>query len=192
MPNSAAPQLSLRQRQTRQTRDAIMQAAETLFTTRGYGGVGVREIANEAGVNLALISRHFGSKLMLFDAVLQRILTSEIFIPTDRSKCGDYVANMVCGATRPRVRMLGALVMSAGDEAAREVSLRVICDQVLAPLERWFDNDDAHYRAVQVTLVLTGLFTYRDLLPLASLQPVVSEKMVKWLSRTLQDIVDSD
>jgi AcrR family transcriptional regulator len=50
----------------RQTRDALLEAAEQLFSARGYAGVGTREIADQAGANLASIKYHFGSKRELY------------------------------------------------------------------------------------------------------------------------------
>ena len=57
-------------------RDAIMQAALLLFAQRGYDGVGLREIASEAGVAQPTINYHFESKEILYDEVL-RYLTNE-------------------------------------------------------------------------------------------------------------------
>ena len=48
------------------SRDALLSAAGLLFTERGYDGVSTREIAEQAGVNLALIQYHFRSKANLF------------------------------------------------------------------------------------------------------------------------------
>jgi hypothetical protein len=52
------------------TADAILQAARTQFTHFGYDGIGLRAIADLAGVNVALIGRYFGSKEGLFLAAV--------------------------------------------------------------------------------------------------------------------------
>jgi len=44
------------------TVDRILSAAAKLFAARGLAGVGLREITAEAGVNLAAVNYHFGSK----------------------------------------------------------------------------------------------------------------------------------
>ena len=41
---------------------SIMDVAERLFGSQGYDGTSVRDIAQEAGVNVAMISYYFGSK----------------------------------------------------------------------------------------------------------------------------------
>ncbi len=47
----------------------ILEAAERLFSVRGFVGTTVREIAHEAGVNVAMIAYYFGSKEQLLLAV---------------------------------------------------------------------------------------------------------------------------
>ncbi|MFP5444603.1 MAG: TetR family transcriptional regulator, partial [Betaproteobacteria bacterium] len=44
----------------------ILQAAERLFATRGFHGVSIRDIADEAGVPLALVGYYYGPKLSLY------------------------------------------------------------------------------------------------------------------------------
>ena len=48
------------------TRQRLRAAARKLFSQANYTSVGIRDIASEAGVNPALISRYFGSKKKLF------------------------------------------------------------------------------------------------------------------------------
>jgi AcrR family transcriptional regulator len=45
-----------------QTRTAILAAAERLYADRGFGDVTLRDIVAAAGVNLAAVNYHFGSK----------------------------------------------------------------------------------------------------------------------------------
>ena len=54
------------------TRERILDAAEKLFAASGFDGVSLRMITREAGVELALANYHFGPKLELFRAVVQR------------------------------------------------------------------------------------------------------------------------
>ncbi len=50
---------------------AIISAAERLFSITGFDGTSVRDIAQEAGVNVAMISYYFGSKEKLMEAVFE-------------------------------------------------------------------------------------------------------------------------
>ena len=47
----------------------IMEAAEELFSEKGFDGTSVRDISDKAGVNLAMISYYFGSKEKLLEAL---------------------------------------------------------------------------------------------------------------------------
>lgn len=57
---------------TSNTRERILDAAESLFIEHGFAATSVRAIATKAGVNLAATNYHFGSKKGLFSAVFQR------------------------------------------------------------------------------------------------------------------------
>jgi AcrR family transcriptional regulator len=47
----------------------LIQAAEKLFADKGFDGTSVRDIAETAGMNLAMISYYFGSKEKLMEAM---------------------------------------------------------------------------------------------------------------------------
>src|ERR1700685_551595 len=49
-------------RPKRSTKDKLMDAAEKLFARRGFHGASLRDITGVAGVDLALVNYHFGSK----------------------------------------------------------------------------------------------------------------------------------
>lgn len=52
------------------TKERILETACRLFATSGFHGASIRDIANEAGVNLAAVNYHFGNK----DGLLAEIL----------------------------------------------------------------------------------------------------------------------
>jgi AcrR family transcriptional regulator len=53
-------------------KEAILDGAELLFAQHGFYGVSTRQVASEAGVDVALIHYYFGTKRALFDAVFLR------------------------------------------------------------------------------------------------------------------------
>lgn len=57
---------------SRQTREDILDASVSLFSQNGFGGTSMRTISDAAGVNLASMNYHFGSKAQLFAAAFQR------------------------------------------------------------------------------------------------------------------------
>ncbi|MEA5464266.1 TetR/AcrR family transcriptional regulator [Leptothoe sp. PORK10 BA2] len=54
------------------TKEQIITVAERLFAERGFAGTTLRHVVSEAGVNLAAVNYHFGSKEELFRAVVVR------------------------------------------------------------------------------------------------------------------------
>jgi TetR/AcrR family transcriptional regulator len=56
------------------SRDKILDAAEDLFARRGFAGIGMREVADVAGLGKSSLFHHFRSKAELYAAVVGRIL----------------------------------------------------------------------------------------------------------------------
>jgi len=57
-----------------ETRTRILDAAEELFMQHGFEGTSMRLLTAKAGVNLAAVNYHFGSKHALVEAVFRRRL----------------------------------------------------------------------------------------------------------------------
>ncbi|MFO7977623.1 MAG: TetR/AcrR family transcriptional regulator [Bacteroidales bacterium] len=87
----------------RNTEQKIFEAATQLFLEKGVDRTSVRDIANKAGINLALMNYYFRSKENLFDAIfsdlvkkntrkLVEILDSELPL---KEKVSTYVATYV-------------------------------------------------------------------------------------------------
>lgn len=54
------------------TKDKILDAAERLFAEQGFASTSMRNITAQAGVNVAAVNYHFGSKVSLMKAVFER------------------------------------------------------------------------------------------------------------------------
>lgn len=55
-----------------ETKTLILDAAEALFAEHGFDGVSIRDITAKAGVRLALVNYHFGTKEGLLEQVIAR------------------------------------------------------------------------------------------------------------------------
>lgn len=55
----------------------ILLAAKKLFAAQGFDGTSVRQICDEAGANVALVSYHFGGKENVFAALFDQFFPSE-------------------------------------------------------------------------------------------------------------------
>jgi AcrR family transcriptional regulator len=78
---SPFPALKIREREPRNvgrvaTKARILAATEKLFVIHGFDATSLRAITTEAGVNLAAVNYHFGSKEELFALVLTHRLDS--------------------------------------------------------------------------------------------------------------------
>jgi TetR/AcrR family transcriptional regulator len=60
----------------RETRTRILDAAHTTFLRKGTAGSRTQEIADQAGVNKALVHYYFGTKAALADAIFERALAT--------------------------------------------------------------------------------------------------------------------
>jgi TetR/AcrR family transcriptional regulator len=56
------------------SRDKILEVSEVLFARRGYAGVGLREVAEQAGLGKSSLFHHFKSKDALYSEVLGEVL----------------------------------------------------------------------------------------------------------------------
>lgn len=86
---------------------AILLAAEKLFSQHGYHGVTIREIAEEAGVPLALVGYYYGPKHELFHAIFmhwQSTATQRLALldeATQSARKGDRLRRVVEAFVRP-------------------------------------------------------------------------------------------
>ena len=106
---------TLRRRQAEQNRQSILDAAATLFGTRGWS-VAVREIADAAGTSVETIYTHFGSKSGLLLQVLDvGIVGDDEPVPlADRAE----YASMSQGSHGERASAAAALITSVNRRIA--------------------------------------------------------------------------
>jgi len=106
------------------TKAAVFCAAERLFALHGFQNVSVRDITADAGVNLASVNYHFGSKdALLFEIFRRR--TAEL--------------------NRERARMLH----EANDRHQGDPPVRDILEALFAPPLRWGSPDNDRRISIQ-------------------------------------------
>ena len=170
------------------TRARLLASARRLFSRAGYGEVGVREIADGAGVNAALVNRYFGSKLALFAEAVGGSFTIGDLLVGDRATLGDRLARYL---VRPRPTGFDptlVLLRSASHPDAGPVLRSALAEQVTTPLADWLGGDGARERAGLVVAVLFGFTLARDVIGvsvLADRQPLVGH-----LGAVLQRLID--
>ena len=176
------------------TRDAILVAARDRFSAVGYDRARLRDVAAAAGVDVAMVSYHFGSKDALFAAAMEMPVSMPGLIDDVLAQGGidDFAARIlrrmldvwddehVGGALVAMLRT--AMSHEPTAEALRGFVRKEILDRIAGRL----GTPDADERSVFFGSQLIGLLLYRYVLrvePLASMEP---EAIVAAMSPAMQ------
>src|SRR3546814_8268262 len=100
MPKKATLKAATKERDAERSKQALLEAAQRLFSGRGYTEVSVRDIAADAGINPALVSYYFGSKKALFAMALDVLMHTEYFASLDRDRFGAELVDRISRASR--------------------------------------------------------------------------------------------
>lgn len=162
------------------TRLLLVQAARRRFAFDGYKATTVRDIAADAGVNVALINRYFVSKEGLFRACLDRVVRDlgegEARPPGIERALEDLVVHVVRAPSDDDSVQLMLLLRSSGDDGAdaiRRETLRRYAER-LATAVGGEVTDDLLIRAEIALAVVLGMTMFRTstrVEPLTSAEP---------------------
>lgn len=124
------------------SREKILDVAEALFARRGYAGVGLREVAEAAGLGKSSLFHHFRGKAQLYLAVLDRVF----------ERIDERLAPMLTGPGSPLVRLEGCLDALIDALAEHPTTARLL-------LRGLFEDDDLPEAAqAEVTATERTLF----------------------------------
>jgi len=186
------------------TREAILEAARSLFAELGYQGATIRAIAAAAAVDPALVHHFYGSKEALFAAAMRiPVVPSEALTEALSAALRDaaapgqwpggppppgFGAHMVRSALtlweseQLRDRFLGLLRSAVTSERAAVMLAEFIADSILGTIARVAGLDvlgspaEAEFRATMVATQMLGLALTRLVLRLpAAAGPSVDE-----------------
>ncbi len=154
-----------RKRDADATRSAILDAAKALFARLGYDRTALRDIAAEAGADVALIKRYFGGKEALFTAALKasfdpdqlREWNSRTF-PRD---IATMMADNIYGDDEERTHRFQFLLRAATSPATAPLLNVAIQERFLGPIRDWLGGDDAMARARVLAAAFIGLLVER-------------------------------
>jgi len=90
-----------RPRNAAATREAILNSAIHNFARAGYDGVGVREIASDAGVTAMMVNRYFGSKEQLLAEAVEVSFTPPTVIAAESHSPARDAATALVARTNP-------------------------------------------------------------------------------------------
>ena len=185
------PKPERRTRDLTATRTALLHAARVAFTRRGYEAAGVREIADMAGADKALIVRYFGSKEGLFAEAVPATFDASHLVEGDRAGFGEravrrLVENRHVEGFDPTI----ALLRSVSDPGASEHLRAGVEQRMVAPIAAWLGGEDAVPRAAALVAQLAGFDLMINVLPLGPFKTCDADALVALLAPMLQAVVD--
>jgi AcrR family transcriptional regulator len=175
-----------RPRDSAATRRALLAAARALFATAGYDATTVRAVADRAGVNQALVFRHFGSKDGLFAAAVTGQALEVLHDgPAEQVLPRTLRAIMAADGGEESTLFLAALRSAGNSDAAQTVrdELRQAYGGALAALVDSPDPADAELRAELALAWLLGIALLRTVLRTEALAAAEPDTVVAHVSR---------
>jgi AcrR family transcriptional regulator len=176
------------------TRSAILSSAIRNFARAGYDGVGVREIAGEAGVTAMLVNRYFGSKEKLFAEAVEASFASPVFIaerPRDLSR--DAAAALVARSAPDADDLAPFLIMlrSASNPRSAEIVRDAIERHVGRRLAGQLPAPARQLRADVQLSVISGVLLMRRVLGTKALNGRQPDQLVELLEAVFDAIADA-
>ncbi|OKI01331.1 TetR family transcriptional regulator [Streptomyces sp. CB02923] len=164
-----------RRRGAQGTRQLLLEAAAALFAERGYERATVRDIAERAGVNQALLFRYFGSKKALFGEVVALDGQAQLH----STPPGELFEAALRGMLRhrgedPESRALETFLRSIGDSEEITTAVREMSDGYARVLATLSTADDRGLRADLALSWMLGVGLMRVVVgkqPLADADP---------------------
>jgi AcrR family transcriptional regulator len=153
-----------RRRNAEATRAAILEAAKAQFARSGYDLTSLRDIAAEAGADVALVKRYFGGKEGLFTEALRASFRPDLLQAQDRETFARETATMMAGPARAdeaRSHTFQFLLRAATSPTTAPLLNLAIQERFLGPIRDWLGGEEAAARARVLTAVYIGFLVER-------------------------------
>jgi AcrR family transcriptional regulator len=182
-----------RPRNAAATREAILQSALIAFSRAGYDGVGLREIAQEAGVTAILVNRYFGSKDDLFAAVVEIAFANDRLFPGDVATLSERVAHHIVAKTDKEGKSIDPfrlMLRSAPNVRAAAIIRKSIERHFERPLADFLSGDEIRARAALFLAVIAGFQLMRRIIASTALVEADEAALSNRLASLFQLLVD--
>ena len=153
-----------RKRDAEATRAAILEAAKAQFARLGYDCAVLRDIAREAGVDVALIKRYFGGKEALFVEALKTSFGPDGARDWNRANFAFEIATMLAESPHvdeARTQRFQFLLRAATSPTTAPLLNVLVQDRFLAPIREWLGGADADARARVLAASFIGFLVER-------------------------------
>jgi AcrR family transcriptional regulator len=183
-----------RPRNAAATREAILRSALVAFSRQGYDGIGVREIAENAGVTAVLVNRYFGSKEELFAAAVEAAFADRSLFEGDCSMLSERLTAHILSKTEKGAEPINPfflLLRSAPNPRAAEILRDSIARHFEQPLKSSLPGPRAGERAAIILAVTMGLSLYRNVIGSKALADAGAASVCADLRTMFQRLIDS-
>lgn len=174
------------------TREAILAAARSHFSSIGFEGGTIRGIAAEAGVDPALVLHYFGSKEGVFRAAVDFPVDPALFLP-------QLLAPGLDGLGERLVRffldtwdspagspLLGVIRSVVASESAAAMLREFVSREVLGRLAEALELDQPQLRASLAASQLIGLAMLRYVVKIEPIASAPSDQVAAWVAPSIQ------
>lgn len=158
------PRANPRKRNAEATRAAILEAAKGHFATLGYDVAVLRDIARDAGVDVALVKRYFGGKEALFLEALRTSFGPDSVRDWDRDTFAREIATALADsphADEARTQRFQFLLRAATSPTTAPLLNLLVQDRFLGPIREWLGGPDADARARVLAASYIGFLVER-------------------------------
>jgi AcrR family transcriptional regulator len=182
-----------RARNAAATRDAILSSALMAFSRSGYEGVGVREIAEAAGVTAVLVNRYFGSKEELFSAAVEVAFSDSSLFEGEPTLLAERLTEAVLAKTERGADAIDPLLLllrSAPNPRAAEILRDSIAQHFERPLKSLLTGPSASERAVMILAFISGLQLFRKVLASKALNETTRSRLYASMKAMFERLID--
>jgi AcrR family transcriptional regulator len=153
-----------RKRDAEATRAAILEAAKAQFALLGYDRAVLRDIAREAGIDVALVKRYFGGKEALFVEALKASFAPAGIGDWNRETFAHDLAVTLAGSphvNEARTHRLQFLLRAATSPTTAPLLNVLVQDRFMGPIRDWLGGPDADARARVLAASYIGFLVER-------------------------------
>src|ERR1700677_943888 len=153
-----------RKRDAEATRAAILEAAKAQFALLGYDRAVQRDIAREAGIDVALVKRYFGGKEALFVEALKASFAPDGIGDWNRETFAHDLAVTLAGSphvNEARTHRFQFLLRAATSPTTAPLLNVLVQDRFMGPIRDWLGVPDADARARVLAASYIGFLVER-------------------------------
>ena len=181
------------------TREAILAAARRAFAERGYQHATIRQVAELAGVDPALVHHYFGTKQGLFVAAVQLPVNPverlSAVLADDPERVGERLVETflaIWDHATDRSPLLTLVRSAVGDGDAAAMLREFITAEILGPIASRLGSPDAPLRATLVGSQLIGLAMARYIVKVEPLASAPAAQVAAAVGPTIQRYLTGD